>query len=125
MAWVGRRGRQFLIKFHHGQTSDLMALGTTDEVEAEQDLSRCRENLRLLERGRLTVPEGAELGRFLRSDGRLKNQPAFVAAVFARLRIGLHRGGERGEDARGQAVSHARGGYCFTTRAMRAKWPTG
>jgi hypothetical protein len=89
MAWIERRGRRFRIKFRYGDRNFQVPLGTDDEVEAEQDLTRFRENLRLLERGRLTLPEGAELGTFLLSDGRLNKKPTFVApttvsALFAR-----------------------------------------
>lgn len=81
MAWIERRGRKFRIKFRYGDRNYQVPLGTDDEREAEQDLIRFNENLRLLERGRLTVPEGADLGRFLLSDGRLDKKPVVRAPM--------------------------------------------
>src|SRR5439155_6427986 len=46
--------------------------------EADGCLARLEENLRLVERGRLSVPPGADLGLFLLSDGKLE-QPVEVA----------------------------------------------
>jgi integrase len=50
-------------------------LKTTEKKEAETTLHRFEENLRLLERGRLTLPDGGDLLTFLLSDGKLSGVP--------------------------------------------------
>lgn len=86
MAWIERRGEKFRVKFRYGGRNFQVALGTDDERQAELDRLRLEENLRLLERGRLTLPQGADLGRFLLSDGRLEKKPDVAApATLAQL----------------------------------------
>lgn len=75
MAWLERRGAKFRIKFRSGGKNHSVPLKTDDEREAEGLLGRFEENLRLLERGRLELPEGADLGLFLLSDGKLNEKP--------------------------------------------------
>lgn len=71
MAWLEKRGEKFRIKFRHGGRSHQVALKTDDESEARGSLARLEENLRLLERGRIDPPAGANLGLFLLTDGRV------------------------------------------------------
>ena len=78
MAWLERRGKRFRVVFRFKDQRFLAILKTTDTKEAEACLGRVEENLRLVERGRLTVPDGADLGLFLLSDGKLE-QPVSLA----------------------------------------------
>ncbi len=78
MAWLERRGKRFRVVFRFQDQRFLAILKTADAKEAEACLGRVEENLRLVERGRLTVPDGADLGLFLLSDGKLE-QPVGIA----------------------------------------------
>ncbi len=78
MAWLERRGKRFRVVFRFQDQRFLAVLKTTDAKEAEACRGRVEENLRLVERGRLTVPAGADLGLFLLSDGKLE-QPVSLA----------------------------------------------
>lgn len=73
--------REVRIKFRYGGRNYQVPLGTDDEREAGRDLARFEENLRLLERGRLALPEGGDVGRFLLSDGRLDQKPVVRAPL--------------------------------------------
>ena len=53
-------------------------LKTTDPKEAQGCLARLEENLRLVERGRLALPQDVELGTFLLSDGQVAKKPTIV-----------------------------------------------
>lgn len=75
MPWLERRGRKFRIKFRYAGKNHSVPVKTDDEREAEGLLGRFEENLRLLERGRLELPDDADLGLFLLSDGRLNEKP--------------------------------------------------
>ncbi len=65
----------FRIKFRYSSKNHSVPLKTADEWEAEGLLGRFETNLRLLERGRLELPDGADLGLFLLSDGKLHQKP--------------------------------------------------
>jgi hypothetical protein len=78
MAWLEKRGGQFRIVFRFRNQKFHVNLKETDTKDADACLARLEENLRLVERGRLLVPDGAELGLFLISDGRLE-KPVVVA----------------------------------------------
>src|SRR5262249_55227668 len=56
-------------------------LKETTQKEANACLARLEENLRLVERGRLTVPDGADFGLFLLSDGKLERPVQLVRSV--------------------------------------------
>ena len=49
--------------------------------EAQARLLRLEENLRLIEAGRLELPEGADVATFLLSDGKLNGRPVVPATV--------------------------------------------
>ncbi len=78
MAWLERRGERYRIVFRFRGDKFNVNLKATDPKEAEGCLARLEETLRLVERGRLIVPAGADLGLFLLSDGKLE-QPVDVA----------------------------------------------
>jgi integrase len=81
MASLELRGQRFRIVFRHGGRKFQHPLKTADESEAQSCLARLEENLRLLERGRLALPPGADLPTFLLSDGKLAARPAAPQAL--------------------------------------------
>jgi integrase len=88
MAWLERRGERFRVVFRFSGERFHVNLKASEPKEADACLARLEENLRLVERGRLTVPEGADLGLFLLSDGRIEKpvvvvRPVKLAELFA------------------------------------------
>jgi integrase len=75
MAWLERKGTMFRIRFRFGGKKQFVALKTAKEREANSCLARFEENLRLAERGRLEIPDDADVGLFLLSDGKLNHRP--------------------------------------------------
>ena len=61
MAWLEQRGDTFRIAFRFRGEKFRVNLKATEPKEANGCLSRLEENLRLVERGRLDEPPGAEL----------------------------------------------------------------
>jgi integrase len=78
MAWLERRGGCYRVAFRFRGAKFRVNLKATDPKEADGCLARLEENLRLVVRGRLTVPPGADFGLFLLSDGKLE-KPVEVA----------------------------------------------
>jgi len=76
MAWLEERSGLYRIVFRYAGTKYRHSLKTDDPKEAQGCLSRLEENLRLLERGRVEIPSGADLALFLVSDGKLNGKPA-------------------------------------------------
>lgn len=78
MAWLEEHptSGHFKICFRWGGRKLKKTVKTTDRGNAETALARFKENLHLLERGRLELPPGADIGAFLLSDGKLNGQPA-------------------------------------------------
>ena len=74
MAWIEQRGKRFRLAFRYGDEKFSVNLKSADRKDAEGCRVRLEENLRLVERGRLTVPTGADLGLFLLSDGKLERK---------------------------------------------------
>src|SRR5437870_3480133 len=81
MAWLEQRGDKFRIAFRFRGEKFRVNLKATESKEADGCLARLEENLRLVERGRLDVPPGADLGLFLISDGKLEKPVELVRAV--------------------------------------------
>src|SRR5947207_6300734 len=81
MAWLEKRGEHFRIVFRFGGERPSVNLKATDRKEAKACLARLEDNLRLVERGRLAVPDGADLGLFLLSDGKLVKPIQLVRSV--------------------------------------------
>lgn len=75
MPWLEQRGNSYRIKFRFAEKNYSVPLKAEDEREAGGLLARFEENLRLLSRGRLELPDGANLGLFLLSDGKLAKKP--------------------------------------------------
>ncbi len=75
MAWLEvKNSGQYHIAFRFGNQKFKRSLRTTDRKDAEAAKSRVDENIRLVERGRLTLPDDADVAAFLISDGKLKNR---------------------------------------------------
>ncbi len=72
MAWVETRGKSFRLSFRFNDRLHRVNLKSPDRRDAEACRVRLEENLRLVERGRITVPSGADLGLFLITDGKLE-----------------------------------------------------
>jgi len=81
MASLERRGNRYRVIVRLGGRKHHVSLKATDEKDAEACRVRLEENLRLVERGRLTVPAGADLGLFLLSDGKLEKPVEIVRSV--------------------------------------------
>lgn len=75
------RGRGCRIGFRLGGQKHQVAVKSADRKEAEACLARLEENLRLVERGRLTIPDGADVGLFLLSDGKLDRRVQAVKGI--------------------------------------------
>lgn len=71
MASLERRSDRFRLVFRFGGRKFQYPLGTHDEREALSCLHRLEENLRLLNRGRLELPAGADVPTYRMSDGKL------------------------------------------------------
>ena len=78
MAWleVHPTSGHFKLCFRWGRRKFKKTIKTADRGAAETALARFNENLNLLERGRLELPTGADIGTFLLSDGKLTGHPA-------------------------------------------------
>ncbi len=66
---------RYRIRFGYGSKEYRRSLKTADRVEANSVLGRVEETIRLLERGRLELPPGADPGTFILSDGKLNGKP--------------------------------------------------
>jgi integrase len=78
MAWLEEHptSGHFKICFRWGGRKHKKTVKITGRSKAEAALARFEENLGLLERGRLELPEGADIGTFLLSDGKLAAKPS-------------------------------------------------
>ena len=65
MAWVEKRGKKFRLLFRFNNEKYVIGLKESDPKAVDVCLARVEENIRLVERGRLVVPEGADLPLFL------------------------------------------------------------
>jgi integrase len=87
MPWLEKRGGTYRVKFRFGGKVRQAALKTGDETAAKTALAKFEETLSDVLRGRLTIPDGADVGTFLLTDGKLDKKPVHVAAPPA-LTIG-------------------------------------
>ena len=67
---------RYRIRFRYGGQPYKRSLKTRDVKEAQGILGRVEETIRLLERGRMELPPGAEPGVFILSDGKLQSKSA-------------------------------------------------
>lgn len=70
MASIEQRGRSFRVVFRYHGRRFARSLRTSDEKQATATLARLEDNLRRVELGTLSVPEGSDVATFLLSDGR-------------------------------------------------------
>lgn len=75
-----RNGRYNLI-LRFGGKRFVRSLETNDEDTALAKKLRVEENIKLVESGRLTIPDGADVITFLLSDGKLNTKPVVTASL--------------------------------------------
>lgn len=76
MAWLEQhRSGIYHVAFRVGETRFKRSLDTHDKRKAEASAGRIEENLELVKRGRLVIPDDADVVTFLLSDGKLNRQP--------------------------------------------------
>ncbi len=80
MPWLEKRGGTYRVKFRFGGKVRQAALKTGDEAAARTALAKFEETLSDVLRGRLKIPDGADVAVFLLSDGKLDKRPAHVDA---------------------------------------------
>ncbi len=76
-----RANGSFRISYYFGGRRFFASLKTRHEREATITMHRLEENLQDLERGRLAIPDGADLSRFLLSDGRVISKPVLRKSI--------------------------------------------
>ena len=99
MAWLEQKteGGTFHIRFRLGEEKFRRSLRTKDRREANTRCARVEENLRLVEAGRLVIPQEADVVTFLLSDGQLngKLKPqkrVSLGQLFAKYKESLPEG---------------------------------
>jgi hypothetical protein len=75
------RGGSYRIVFWFGGRKLSRTVKTNDDHEANSAIQRVEESIRLVERGRLEIPDTADVATFLLSDGRIDKKPAFQATM--------------------------------------------
>ncbi len=88
MAWLDERNGRYHLCFRFGGTKYKKSLKTGNKKQANQLLARVEENIALVERGRLSIPDEADVATFLLSDGKMANKPAPKSAPTAPQTIG-------------------------------------
>lgn len=72
MPWLEHRHNgRYHVAFRLGNQKLKKSLRTSDQRTAEARLHQVEENIRLLEKGRIVVPEDADIFEFLLSDGKI------------------------------------------------------
>jgi len=85
MAWLEQKNSgTYHIIFRLGKQKLRRSLKTKSRKEAASRRSRIEENLRLVDSGRLTIPDDSDVVTFLLSDGKL-NQPV---SIQRRIKLG-------------------------------------
>jgi hypothetical protein len=81
MAGLEVRNGRYNIIVRFGGKRFVRSLRTDDEDEALGRKLRVEENIRLIESGRLQIPDGADVITFLLSDGKLSHKPLAKATL--------------------------------------------
>ena len=82
MAWLERDpSGNYHIAFRFGGRKFRRSLRTKTKRQAEARCARLEENSQLVESGRLTIPDGADVAAFLLSDGKLNGKPKVKARI--------------------------------------------
>jgi hypothetical protein len=107
MAWLEQhpKAKTYQLVFRLGGTKFKRSLKTDDLREAEGRLARLKENLRLVDSGRLVLPEHADPAAFLLSDGKLNGKPRVaerlaLSQLIVRYRAALPEGALEPESLR-------------------------
>lgn len=79
------KSRNFRIRFRFGHQRFNRSLRTDNEKAALSVCARVEETLRLIEQGRIDVPEGIDLGKFVLSDGKIQQSTTHKAISVAEL----------------------------------------
>lgn len=79
---------KYRIRFYYGGIEYKRSVKTGNDEEAQAVKSRVEETLRLLERGRLEIPPGADPGRFILSDGKMNGKPVVQKALSLPTMLG-------------------------------------
>jgi integrase len=117
MAWLEEHptSGHFKICFRWDGRKLKKTIKTTSRKEAEAALLRFEENVSLLERGRIELPPGADLGTFLLSDGKLAHKPklttpppALTLASVRDLYVQAHANGAVEENSLATIQMHLR-----------------
>ena len=85
MASIELRGNSYRIVFRYQRQKFNRSLKTDNANTANACLARVEDNLRRLDMGLIAVPEGADVGQFLLSDGRAPTRPAHHAEQIRTL----------------------------------------
>jgi len=81
MAGLELRDGRYNLIVRFGGKRFIRSLKTSDEDAALSKKLRVEENIRLIESGRLVLPDGADLVTFLLSDGKLNKKPVATASI--------------------------------------------
>ncbi|MCI0332110.1 MAG: site-specific integrase, partial [Planctomycetes bacterium] len=107
MAWLEQHpiSGTYQLNFRLGGAKFKRSLKTSDEREAATRQARVEENIRLVEAGRLVLPEHGDPASFLLSDGKLNGKPKVaerlaLADLIERYRAALPKGALESESLR-------------------------
>ncbi len=81
MASLEKRSDCYRIIFRFGGQKFSRSLRTKDDREATASLARLEDNLRRVQLGTLTIPEGVDVPTYLLSDGNLSSKPKVQARL--------------------------------------------
>jgi integrase len=91
MAWIQRdRSDSYHVCFRLGGRKFKRSLKTMSESQAESARGRVEDNIRLVERGILSIPPGADVADFLLSDGKVAGPVEIPTVVTLGLLIGKY-----------------------------------
>ena len=85
---------RFRIRFRLQGQEFNRSIKTKERREAKAILGRVEETIMLIERGRMTIPDDAELGQFVLSDGKISRRPEApklrsIKELFAQYELSL------------------------------------
>lgn len=130
MAWLEQHpvAGTYQPVFRLGGVKFKRSLKILDEREATTRLARVEENIRLLESGRLVLPEQADPAAFLLSDGQLNGKPQVaerlpLSKLMERYKASLPEGGAGSRVAPHRRTPHAplRTGFRRAKDSRRAR----
>lgn len=83
MAWIQREAKTgyWQLRFRYGGREYKRSLETTEEDIADRQRARVEDTILLIKRGRVVVPDGADIATFLLSDGKLATKGPVVSGL--------------------------------------------